>query len=96
VSIEFGNSNYPPLSKKDGKFVIPINSDGRCFTSSALEYGWAKDTYFFVGKSRSEIRETEWGGGGLIWGGSIGGAQGKPEGETFFVGTEDQFKHAAP
>jgi hypothetical protein len=98
VSIEFGASNCPPLSKRDGKLIVPIGCDGRCCTSSELEYGWAKDTYFFVGKSRSEIRDTGWGGGGLIWGGSIGSAQqqGKPErvSENFFVGTEDQFKHA--
>src|SRR3954451_11786381 len=57
VLIEFGMSNCPPLSKKDGKLVIPIGSDGRYSTSSELEYGWAKDAYFFVGKSRCEIRD---------------------------------------
>jgi hypothetical protein len=98
VLIEFGRSNCPPLSTKHGKSVVPIGSNGRYCTSSDLEDGWAKDTYFFVGKSRSEIQATGWGGGGLIWGGSTGREQqqGKPDTvyENFFVGTEDQFNHA--
>ena len=95
VLIEFGRTNCPPLSKQDGKLVFKIGSDGRLCTSSHPEYGWAKDLYCYVGRSRTELRSTGWGGGGLIWGSSIGGVQGeKVTHETFFVGTEAQFKHA--
>ena len=96
VQIAFGRTNCPPLSKKDEKLVFKIGSDGRFCTSSPPEYGWAKDAYYYVGRSRTELRSTGWGGGGLIWGGSIGGASGEPgTHETFFVGTEAQFQHAS-
>lgn len=97
VLIEFGRTNCPPLSKRDGKVVFQIGSDGRCCTSSALEFGWAKDTYVYVGKSRAEIPSTVSGGGGLIWGGGTGSVQTKSVEKTyanFFVGTEQQFTNA--
>jgi hypothetical protein len=97
VLIEFDKTNCPPLSKKDGNLVFQIGSDGRCCASSALGFGWAKDAYFYVGKSRSEIPSTVPGGGGLIWGGGTGSVQTKSAEktyETFFVGTEQQFSHA--
>ena len=95
VRIEYGRTNSPPLIKRDGKFVFQIGTDGRLCTSSQPEYGWAKDAYYYVGKSRTELAATGWGGGGLIWAGSIGGVQGERDThETFFVGTEAQFKHA--
>ena len=98
VLIEFGRTNCPPLVKRDGKLIFEIGRDGRLCTSSALEYGWAKDAYFYVGKSRTMIPSTVSGGGGFIWGGSTGSTQtGSVERtyESFFVGTEDQFTHAA-
>ena len=97
VLIEFGRTNCPPVAKRDGKVVLKIGGDGRCCTSSALEFGWAKDAYFYVGKSRTEIRGTVPGGGGLIWGGGTGSVQTSAEKtyETFFVGTEQQFTHAS-
>lgn len=98
VLIEFGNKNCPPLERKDGKHIIVIGSDGHFCTSSQLEYGWAKDTYFYVGKSRTEIQSTMSGGSGLIWGGSTGGVQTGSVEKTytrFFVGTEEQFTNSA-
>jgi uncharacterized protein DUF6843 len=92
VLIEYGRTNCPPLIKRDGKFVFQIGADGRLCTSSQPEYGRAKDLYYYVGKSRTEIRATGWGGGRLIWAGSIAGTQGaQTTHETFFVGTEAQF-----
>jgi hypothetical protein len=98
VLIEFGRTNCPPLAKRDGKLIFEIGHDGRLCTSSAQEFGWAKDAYFYVGKSRTAIPGTVSGGGGLIWGGSTGSTQtGSVERvyESFFIGTEDQFTHAA-
>ena len=98
VLIEFGRTNCPPLVKRDGKVVFEIGRDGRFCTSSALEYGWAKDTFFYVGKSRTEIPGTVSGGGGLIWGGATGSTRMGSVERTyanFFVGTEQQFTNAA-
>lgn len=97
VLIEFGRTNCPPLGKRDGQIVFQIGSDGRCCTSSALEFGWAKDSYVYVGKSRNQIPSTVPGGGGLVWGGGTGSVQTKSAEktyETFFVGTEQQFTYA--
>jgi hypothetical protein len=97
VMIEFGGTNCPLLTKRDGKIVFQIGNDGRFCTSSALEFGWAKDAYFYVGKSRTKIPSTVPGGGGLIWGGGTGSVQTnsvEKTYETFFVGTEEEFKHA--
>jgi hypothetical protein len=98
VLIEFGRTNCPPITKRDAKLIFQIGKDGRFCTSSAPEFGWAKDAYFYVGKSRTEIPSTVSGRGGLIWGGGTGSVQvGSLERtyETFYVGTEEQFKQAA-
>jgi|SRR5882724_2867896 len=97
VLIEFGRTNCQPLGKRDEKLVFQIGKDGRFCTSSALEFGWAKDAYFYVGKSRTEIPSTMSGRGGMIWGGGTGSVQaGSVERayETFYVGTEERFNHA--
>ena len=99
VLIEFSKTNCTPLAKKEGKLVFQIGSDGRFCTSTALESGWAKDAYYYIGKSRTKIQSTGWGGGGMIWGGSTGSVQQPGNMEktyaNFFVGTEEQFKLAA-
>ena len=56
---------------------------------------FAKDEYYFVGQSRTEIRETAWGGGGLVWSGTVGGC-GKCTRLRFFIGTEDEEKATPP
>jgi hypothetical protein len=65
-----------------------------------VEYGWARDEYFYVDKQGAleELPQTGWGGGGLIWGGGIGSVleEGRPElkYENFFVGSEEEFRRA--
>jgi len=98
VLIKFGRTNCPPLVKRDGKLIFEIGLDGRFCTSSTPEFGWAKDAYFYVGKSRTAIPSTVPGGGGLIWGGGTGSVQTKSAEktyQTFYVGTENQFTHAS-
>jgi|GEM_PF-3335123 hypothetical protein len=99
VLIEFGKTNSTPLRMKDGKIVVEISNKGRCCTSSTLDFGWAEDSYFYVGKTRSKLPSTAPNGGGLIWGGGTSSVHTKgPEKtyETFFVGTEQQFTAAGP
>ena len=99
VLIEFERPDAPPVSKKDGKLIFRIGSDGRLATSSSPEFGVATDEYYFVGTERTKIPMTGWGGGGLVWGGSNGSTQSGGKTlhvfQNFFVGTEASFKSGA-
>jgi len=100
VAIEFGRAECPPTPIVDGKLLFRIPSSGYLCTSSAPTFGVAKDEYWFVGKQRTPIHETGWGGGGLIWDGATGESEvaGKPKREflNFFVGSEEQERKAQP
>ena len=99
VLIEYERPDSPPLTKKGGKLIFPIGSDGRLATSSSPEFGVATDEYYFVGIAHTKIPITTWGGGGLIWGGSNGSTQSGGKTlhvfQNFFVGSEIAFKSAA-
>lgn len=68
-----------------------IPDSGLLRTSSPLEEGWAKDEYFYYSKDGSVrvLKDTGWGLGGMIWGGSNSAAD-----EYFYVGTEEQYHKA--
>jgi hypothetical protein len=97
VLIEYYRADAPPIRKVNGKLLFQIPSSGKLATSSALEYGWAKDEYFDVGQVRTELKQTFWGGGGRIWGEANGHTDGTGQRtriyEFFFVGTENAFKN---
>jgi hypothetical protein len=102
VEMKYGIEKAPALAIQGGKLVCRIPNQGLLETSSHMENGWAKDEYFYYsqGGSTHLLPETGWGMGGLIWGNSVGG-QATPDGsyprefyEFFFVGTEEQFRHA--
>jgi len=103
VEIDFGIVAAPALPIEDGFYVVKFPPSGRLYTSSDIEVGWAKDRYYYYTDSNlHEIPETSWGGGGLIWGGTVGSQQ-DDKGQTccvteaLFVGTEEQFKrHSSP
>ena len=98
--IEFGVEGAPPLPKKDEKYVLKLNSDGRLMTSSPEEDGVTRDEYFFVGQSRTVIHVSPRGGGGLIWAQAQGGVTtpGKKDRvyEIFFVGAEENVSKDPP
>jgi hypothetical protein len=98
VLIVFEQTNSPPLPTRDGKLVFRICDHGQLSTSSTLQYGWAKDEYYFVGNNRRPILWTARGKGGLIWGESTGSSQTRgvheQTYENFFVGTEEQLRKA--
>lgn len=98
VLIEFDQTNSPPLRENGGKLIFDIGRDGRLYTSSGLETGWARDEYYIDNGSK-KLSVSNWGGGGMIWGSSTGlsqvqGARGISY-ENFFVGTEEQFQKAS-
>lgn len=109
VLIEYQIKGAPPLPLEEGRDLYRISNQGRLQTSSAPEEGMASDEYFYVtSKGRKVIKDTGWGGGGLIWAGStsdgkigVGNSQGTrtvqtPPTQTFFVGTAQQFQKAGP
>jgi hypothetical protein len=76
------------------RYVFKIPSDGLLRTSSAEQYGWAKDHYYYY--SAQGVRALpDSGPAGLIWGkinGEESGASGKRKYEEFFVGAAQKFK----
>jgi hypothetical protein len=104
VEVKYAAQNEPALKKKDGKYICRIPANGLLKTSSPLEAGWAKDEYFYYaeGGSIHVLTNTGWGRGGMIWAGRSqfqqmpDGSRSKEAEYFFFVGTEEQYHHAAP
>ena len=95
VRIDFNVSSAPLLEKEAGYWNFTFPESGKIQTSSEMEYGAANDEYYyFDGDSRSSLKQTGWGGGGLIWGGFNGKSEGKAQHvyQYFFVGTEAQLR----
>lgn len=96
MRVEFEVSGAPPLPLVGGEYQFEVPASGVLRTSSAEEFGWAKDGYFYY--SDKETRPLPDGGTEgtrLIWGnvnGEGSGVQGKRKYEEFFVGSEQQFK----
>lgn len=91
VEIKYGESNAPPLPITSGTLTCRIADSGLLRTSSSLEEGWAKDEYFYYSKEGSvrALKETGWGSGGVIWGGSNSTVE-----QYFYVGNEEQYHNA--
>lgn len=90
----------PQLRLVDGKYICQIPPSGVLATSTLTEDGWATDEYFYYNAQNSlrSLRETTWGGGGMIWTGMTefgpvtSGVRPTQMTENFFVGTEDQYR----
>jgi Family of unknown function (DUF6843) len=95
VKIEYGR-NAPPLEASNGKYICRVPSSGVLATSSPLEEGWAKDEYLYYSEDGSTevLPDTGWGGGGMIWAGSVTGdsPSTKQFTQSFYVGREDQYR----
>ena len=94
IKIEYGRS-APPLQMSKGKYICRIPASGVLATSSPLEEGWAKDEYLYYSEDGSTevLPDTGWGGGGMIWAGSVSrdSASAKQFTQNFYVGREDQY-----
>lgn len=103
VKIDFGSQNEAALPIEKDYHLARIPQKGHLKTSSDIEYGWAKDEYYYYSNdTRHPLRVTGWGGGGMIWGG-FNGKQVDGNNKVvetylqFFVGTEDEYKkHVGP
>jgi hypothetical protein len=102
VEVKYGETNAPALQMNNGTFICQIPDNGLLSTSSSLEYGWAKDEYFYYSKDGSlhPLKETGWGFGGMIWGGTDQYQQSTSESKPrqvaayIYVGTEEQYHRA--
>jgi hypothetical protein len=95
VRVEFEVQGAPPLPIDHGEYTIKLPADGVLRTSSAEQYGWAHDRYYYYsGQNMPSLPDS--GASAMIWGklnGETAGASGKEKYEEFFVGTADQFKN---
>jgi len=94
IRIEFEVQGAPPLPMDAGQYVLRIPSDGILRTSSAEQYGFAKDHYYYYSTQGARPLPDS-GPAVLIWGkinGEESGASGTRKYEEFFVGTEQQFR----
>lgn len=95
VRVEFEAQGAPPLPMEGGHYVLKIPPDGVFRTSSAEQYGWAKDHYYYYSAQGERVIPAS-GPDELIWGrinGEESGARGKRKYEEFFVGTAEQFNN---
>lgn len=96
VRIEFQVKGAPRLPVEDGEYVFKLPPSGFLRTSSAEQYGWAKDRYYYYSKKSTQILpDTGQSRGSGVWGKINGEASGPPSHRTyeeFFVGTEQQFR----
>jgi hypothetical protein len=93
VRVDFKVKDAPATPFEDGYYLFKFPLSGKIETSSDIEYGVAKDEYYYYSDTtRRLLKVTGWGGGGMIWTGFNGSAQGnnEPPYEYFFVGTEDE------
>jgi hypothetical protein len=91
VEVKYGDSNAFPFPMDQGTLICRIPDSGLLATSSLFEQGWAKDEYFYYSKNGSvrALKETGWGLGGMIWGGSNSTSE-----QYFYIGTEERYRHA--
>jgi hypothetical protein len=93
VRIEYQISSAPPLPREGKHQLVRLDRNGSAQTSSHLPEGWAHDQYFYEsGQGRRALSNAGWCKGGMIWGEAVGKDQGSATSQTFFVGSEDQFR----
>ncbi len=95
VRVEFQVSGAPTVPVEEGEYVLQIPPSGVLKTSSAEQYGWAKNRYYYTSKGGVRmLPDTGQDGGIRIWGkinGEESGSLGKRTYQEFFVGTAQEF-----
>ncbi len=95
VIIQEETPECPPLGDDNGTLVFSIDQRGCGCTSGAGPEGWSHWSYIAIGTDgrRSDLPNTSWGGGGLIWAGFNGSATDRAHPYSgFFVGTESELQ----
>jgi hypothetical protein len=102
VSVRYGEKDATALEVKKGTRICKFPDVGLVRTSSPDEKGWAKDEYFYYSQDVSlhPLKDTGWGEGGMIWGGSdewkqtVDGTAPTQVAQYFYIGTEEQYHRA--
>jgi hypothetical protein len=98
VKINFQVPIAPALPIEDGNYVAQIPANAELQTSSDIEYGSAKDEYYYYdADGKHPLKVSTWGGGGMIWGGFTGQQSNSTNQVVqtylqFFVGAEEEYK----
>jgi len=93
VRIQYSAATAPPLAREGKYWVIAIGRDGIAQTSSPPPEGWANDQFFNQSDGhRRMLSNAGWCKGGMIWGEEGERDPKAPFVESFFVGSEDQFR----
>lgn len=94
VRVDFNVKSAPSLPVEDGFYLYQVPASGYLETSTEIEYGSAKDEYYYDSAGiHRRLESTGWGHGGMIWAGYNSGRDEKGRAYMyFFVGTEDKYK----
>jgi len=97
VTVEYGVKGALPLPSEGDFLLVTIPPGGLLRTSSAIEYGVAKDEYYYYSVTgRVRLRGTGPAAGQMIWDGHIGGygdeamVAKRKEGTTVFTSNPDK------
>ena len=93
VRIQYAVATTSPLVREGKYWVVTIGVDGRAQTSSQPPEGWASDQFFYQsGGQRRMLSNAGWCKGGMIWGEEVEKDAKSATIESFFVGSDDQFR----
>jgi hypothetical protein len=100
ATLQFENPACPPLGRNGWRRMVRVKPDGSYCTSSEKLGSTMHLAFYYVGtNSRTRLKQTGWGEGGMIWGiagpstGFDNGAPSKPTYE-FLVGPEANLRAA--
>ena len=96
VRVDFRQKGAPPLPLEDGRLLLKLNSDGTLQTSSDPQPGHGRDEFFYyAGDRRTRLSNAGVCKGGMVWQiGTMVDERTSTPFARFFVGTEDQYRHA--
>jgi hypothetical protein len=100
ATLQFENPTCPAMERNGGRKVVRVKPDGSYCTSSETLGSTIDLAFYYVSTdSRTRLKQTRWGEGGMIWGiagpssGFENAVASKPEYE-FLVGTEASLRAA--
>jgi hypothetical protein len=93
LEIDYDQAGGVPPEREGRYEVMRLPAAGLLATTARQESGWASDEYDYVdaGGNRRKLPVTAGGRGGMVWAEHSGEANGGPNFERIFIGTEAQY-----